>query len=359
MSQDRNDTKVDGGLVDKYIAAHVQAIQPGDVIIELKYNKENPSLRLNDTARNAAHAMISLGAKDVAHAYPQIGVAVQDIYGDYDQSGVIEKDRHLGCAVVLRCKMDGIGEYCSRYSPSSFTPFVYAGERRQDDVKNDGANKLIEFFRAFRAFQRIEDRKPLSKKKGMCCSEFASYLMKAAMIKSIFPNGLPDDVRELLGRIEVERKERHNKKLDKVDVKEFIEFESLVKKHLEKTKLNQKGFEYLYRTVKGKNVSELCQSAIDNPVLWDMRYFCYIGSSSPHAMTEELRQQLGKSDKVVINSDHLKEVVTQHLAEKSKLSSMDVDMGSMHGLFSGGRDAVNQQQQGSGDNPVHARKKSV
>lgn len=158
------------------------------------------------------------------------------------------------------------------------TPFTNFHSRTADEGSPEHISRL-ELYRAFRAHERNRLNIPLSKEKGVSCGNFVSYAMKVAVIKRLFPDGLPTEIADKLNEIE-NKKTKDNRKLSSIDPAYFEDFERIVLKHLD----NQKklGLEIdpflqeLRRLVKHKSINRFCKDAFKNPDLYDFGGYVFV-----------------------------------------------------------------------------------
>ena len=145
------------------------------------------------------------------------------------------------------------------------TKFTAAEERKADQGSPEQINHY-ELYRAFRAYLRNHAKpvRPLSKNKGVSCSNFVSYALKVAAIETIFPHGLTTEIKDKLNEIEA-KKTGKIKKLSQLQAnfpEDFAAFEEIVSKHLKKLAKadNINYLELLYHPVKAHDIDAFCQS---------------------------------------------------------------------------------------------------
>lgn len=139
---------------------HTTALESGDIIIQLSEARKN----LVGVENHAAHGAIINGISSVVHS--AVGRFKSQVTS-HRLDKVIERDDALGSAMVLRCQNKMIQEYLAKMineKTFSDTPFSYTHTRRLDDVKDENGRQKLDFFRAFRAFQRISDNLSVKRK---------------------------------------------------------------------------------------------------------------------------------------------------------------------------------------------------
>lgn len=146
---------------------------------------------------------------------------------------------------------------------------------RNADPKSQSAK--CELYRAIRAYQRnhVDPPAPLSKK-GISCDAFIAYSFKAAIIESLFPDGLPEEILQKMTQIDAFRSEnkteRHNKarmmKLSDVgETHPYLdELMQLVEKHAPPAK--HRHIEFLKTLVKSAGLDHFCRVAVTFPEFW-------------------------------------------------------------------------------------------
>jgi len=209
-------------------------IQAGDIVIHLQndiFPTDEPTFKSSipkesqtpqtQLPSRPGHIVIATSARDYVHAYPMLvfGIGFFDT-GSNNNFETLKEGR----AILLRSKNSSLQKEIARFAQlyevdynknpyRQTVPFAYAHNRRLDriDRTQDGMNKpteagqrqleQLELFRAFRAYSRLitlennikekkEGAPPLSKNKGVSCSNFASYIVKSAVIATRLPAGL-------------------------------------------------------------------------------------------------------------------------------------------------------------------------
>jgi hypothetical protein len=271
-------------------------LEPGDILIGLINTAPTDSKHLDkhSLAEEAWHAAIYKGRyakKTDAIAHSAITEHAHPGVHAHSITSLFKPDQEtLGNVLVLRFKNQQLREALakledSRATAQAFTPFKNWGDRREDNSKSQKQIQRFEFFRAFRIYQRIAEEKPLSKNQGMSCILFVSNMIKAAIIKKLFPNGLPENIKAQLNKIETERKEKHAKKLDQVDTAELELFEKLV---LENLRGSEAEIQELYQVTKNLSPTMFSHRILENPDLCEMGYLYYNDETRPCMMTHSL-----------------------------------------------------------------------
>jgi hypothetical protein len=199
----------------------------------------------------------------------------------------------LGSVIALRCIDPVIKSNLQKFSMIANTlniPFATAGSRGLD-ARFPG-NKIVrearlpaedllclELFRAFRVYSRLAPEKPgkpepISKQKGISCSNFVSYIYKAAIIAKFFPDGLPENLMKLFTNIETKRK-AGDKKLDNIALRPLLkEFETEALLHLKERQAEMVHLNELMRPVKNANIKDFTYNALQSP-LWMAGIYCF------------------------------------------------------------------------------------
>jgi len=196
------------------------------------------------------------------------------------------------------------------------TPFVNYRYRKKD-VGNSEEISQFELFRVFRAYTRNKEDKPLSKKKGVSCGNFVSYSIKAAIIQTLFPKGLPEAIREKYHFIE-KKKTDTNRKLSNISLDEFKEFQDIVLKNLPNDQKEMGNiplielYNELCRAVKGYSIEEFCRHAFDHPAIWDFSGYVFYRDSSmketwvmPHDIYLKFFKTFGRDHNMIVDDDEL------------------------------------------------------
>jgi hypothetical protein len=294
-------------------------IEPGDILIELNQVAPRSSDMQKDViSKTAGHAILYRGTydgglyKEYAHAIAHSNVPSHDVARKMVRVHELEKmfnpeETALGSVLVLRIKEPAVRKALAQqeniraetqFKTGNITPYSAPFGRRADTPKcaADDAQRhlaLLEFFRAFRIYQRIAEGRQLSKNKGVSCIDFVLYMLKAAIIQTLFPAGLPSAAIAALAKIEQSRIAEKHKKLDQVNIQELETFERLIKEqcviHSAKdSALSQLTFQELYRPVKTKEPVDFCRSVLANPMLWEAGYLFISGSEGPCMMSHAL-----------------------------------------------------------------------
>lgn len=167
---------------------------------------------------------------------------------------------------------------------------------RVEDSKD--RSQLHELYRAFRAYMRNHTIPvvPLSKKKGVSCSQFIGYSLKAAIIERIFPKEQIDLLIQQVKKIESlkyigEKKEGKEvtarvSKLAQIDKKHFEAFKELFETCQKSVDIEnrEKYFAFLTTPVKYNNVDKLVAKIDSNPEIFEFAgYFCVIKGDKARA----------------------------------------------------------------------------
>jgi len=216
------------------------------------------------------------------------------------------------------------------------TPFTNFMERQKDVGSANGIGRLA-LFRAFRAYRRNQLEIPLSKKKGVSCGNFVSYAIKVAIIEKFFPKGLPKDILEKIEVIE-SKKTNDQRKLSKIDPKEFEEFEKIVDRHLhfldaKETKeisLTAELIKELYRSIKGLSISNFCINALAHPDLWGISGYVFYrehnNKQEPWVMSHEaylnFRNVYKKHNMLITDEELTKAGITIKPMENKKVFNL-------------------------------------
>ncbi|QDP73254.1 hypothetical protein FOG18_12125 [Legionella israelensis] len=151
------------------------------------------------------------------------------------------------------------------------TPFANFHERQQDDPERVA---LHELFRAFRAHMRSTDGQPLSKNKGVSCSNLVSYAVKIAIIERLFPQEVPLSL-QLFYTIEYPLKQVDSniKKLSEIELSFFEAFDAKFREELKDCKEisdieKEELYKFLCLPVKGHSIGEFCSHLKEFPNLF-------------------------------------------------------------------------------------------
>jgi hypothetical protein len=305
----------------------ISPIQTGDIFIHLQdlipcaFDKKDPSPSFSIQAENSTpqHGLVAFGEpkgaevifnKKIIHATPREHLVKGAKYNKFGNlfTGVRIEDYYsskkaLGKVLVLHCIDEEIAKNIQKFIliyKNLKTPYSVPDSRRPDIHNTIEDLERLEFFRAFRAFVRLNQKNPQplskysAKDKGVPCSGFVSYIVKAAIIAKIFPNGLPNDLMNLYTEIEKERKnQKSGKKLDHVNPELLKLFETNAQAYLEQEAnkkfepeekddaqaVSQKKEKFdlyvreLKRPVKKSNIKEFTDNAMDSP-LWKAGIYC-------------------------------------------------------------------------------------
>lgn len=255
----------------------------------------------------ASHAsmLTSLGGSTIVHAYPNHGVHEDNLVDDGEEhtDSAVSKDSQLFSVLTIHHKNPRVQQAMGEFSISNwsaFTPFTYnmkgerastkedyhaAKEARRDAMDVDVEprhDELVALFRGVRNALRIMSRTPVSKKKGVSCSNFVSYIIQAAIIKALFPNGIPESIRGTLHNIQ-----QAHKKAGDVPMEDLLEFEKVFLKAVQEHGQNlgadhQEIMQELYRSVKTENANDLYAHALEHPNTWDVKVMVLDGYSASH-----------------------------------------------------------------------------
>lgn len=194
-----------------WIFIMVSKLKNGDIIITQDSpvpSKMSPDEALKHLNQFADHGMVyNDGSKEPSVYHSFFGHKTQGV-GRHPLSlfGKVELGTHCivrfkdeKTAVVIGAAVESFNRELSREELEQrpkdergiiqlTTPFANFHERKEDTPERVA---LHELFRAFRAHMRSTDGLPLSKKKGVSCSNFVSYAVKIAIIERLFPQGVP------------------------------------------------------------------------------------------------------------------------------------------------------------------------
>ena len=303
-------------------------LRDGDILIEME---DDSSIKVIDKKKeeilghtiethSSSHGSIYYKDKEYhsAEGAKYSGVMKQDILKPFPLQQPKAKYKMEG-RIVLRCKDQElgrlVGETAARWAVTLsqdelkarpqrhnttqlFVPLSPWDERVQDTV--DRA-ELHELYRAFRAYMRNHATPviPLSKNKGVSCSQYISYSLKSAIIERIFSK---EQIEKLIQRVkEIESLKYHCgvkdgkgetkqieriSKLSQIDKKHFEDFNQLFLACQKSVDIGnrEKYFAYLATPVKYKSIDNLVARIEDNPEIFQFAgYFCVIKADKPRA----------------------------------------------------------------------------
>jgi hypothetical protein len=210
------------------------------------------------------------------------------------------------------------------------TPFVFFSERKGDSAELGGK---LELFRAFRSSRRNYDpndekfhTKPLSKKRGVSCSNFLFYAMKAAVVKTLFPDGLPKEILDKMNEIEnlkgISKSDSGEvtkvSKLKQIDFSHFEEFEKLVYEHTKNNKdiseeMKLELVRFLLSPVKGRGIIDFCNNIMN---------FSNVCEFSGYLIYE--KDTKGKMTPLVMDSDSYSEFSQPGITHKMEVTTEEL-----------------------------------
>lgn len=228
---------------------------------------------------------------------PSLASLLAEIANRWAKTGraVIERDKAIHKEKLVEDKQ---ADYVASPYP---IPFINVMNMTED------VSRPRNFYRAFRAFIRndldAEEPVSLSKKRGVPCTTFAAYAIKASIVAWLFDRKMPEEIRKEFNRIEALKKTQDTTKLSAIAESEFEHFESMIMSYLEKQKqdtFTAKCIEFLYQPIKKMETDGFCKLLLDNPELFDLGgYFFYRNispekSNEPWVISQEKSQELLK-----------------------------------------------------------------
>lgn len=195
---------------------------------------------------------------------------------DTEAGGPFAADEPLYNAIVAHAKVPALQSALEKVLGSKGlvrTPFNYYSDRRQDNVQSEEHRQQLALFRAFRNAERIIHDHPISQAKGIDCGSFVGYVLKTAVILTLFPDGIPTHLSNAVYKIEQLRK-AGPKKLDHVDAEHLRAFEQTFKKEIGKCSLDkphQLMVEELSHSLKAQKLDLLYERMRAQTELWDVQ----------------------------------------------------------------------------------------
>lgn len=292
----------------------VYDIHDGDIVIEntLKLSSQflsdvpigHPRLFNTLTPSNFSLAVASWHAGLYLQEEGSFGSVVHSQLGLY-HSGVKKINwarfspptQKLGSFYVLRCAQPEIAakmtEVALRWAPklpreiialrdgSMLTPygsrssFFSANKKIPKELEN-----AISLYRAFRAFLRNTttfvdqthpfEATPLSKKRGVQCSDFVAYTHRVALIHHLFPEGLPKSILMAMQQVELYKEKKIIKKLELLPPSLFFGLHQVASQLISSEALDE-----LSTAVKGEGIEFFSAHAFANPHRWQLvGYVC-------------------------------------------------------------------------------------
>lgn len=280
--------------------------------------------------------------------HSQLGRYQEGVRSKYLEKYFSPLERKLGEVYVLRPKVSAqLNEVAKRWDPDLMMDQVEAKSRDQSsnskskrlptpyglrsfEVINDMYSPIITLFRAFRAYERNHEStveeisqltlkaKPLSKNKGVSCSEFVGYSHKVALIESSFPNGLPKDIVKTMNAIHSYMKDKKIKKLSQVPDELFLEFNKNVE-----AALTPDIYDQLCYPLKGMGISFFAENVLSREEQWEFEgYLCYMSVASddghqyePHVLDHNTFRLLSTNENsekglhsMIVTEDELKQL---------------------------------------------------
>lgn len=323
----------------------MQRLQSGDVLIQLdEMTGKQFTSSLHDKDLKLKKKLVGLAMHGLIYNEKMgsdnnlLGKAVHSASGK-TQLGVTQQrlekalpEMVLGEVLVLRPKQKDIqknlGAVAERWAPvlsrddtakrkknsdgKSLLP-TPLGYRTEEVTEDESQNVGHTVYRALRAYQRNHskytetttgsdgmseqhtfDATPLSKNKGVSCSDFVSYSYKVALLESIFPKGIPEKVQEIMMEIEAAKKDQHVSKLESLAEQElFTRLDAELKKHL-----TDDQYEVILTPVKGMGIRFFTAVAFEREDKWEVAgYLCYLEKDNkervPYIVSEDIFKKLG------------------------------------------------------------------
>lgn len=158
--------------------------------------------------------------------------------------------------------------------------------KRNSEVESNNYHVTHTLYRAFRAYLRNHTpykesntklklkAQPLSKKKGISCSDFVSYSYKVTLLESIFPKKLPKKIQQKMEKIAAYKKKNHISKLEQIPNTLFQKFANKVEKYIPK---EDKNYQKLCVPAKGMGIEFFTSNAFEREEDWEFSgYLCYV-----------------------------------------------------------------------------------
>lgn len=317
-------------------------IPEGAIILDVLQNRDASPKKFIPAQYYPKHAMMYRGNGEVIHASTPYknkeGVVLYGVKkGNLGNMFKLKEEggRKLFSALAIHHKNPAVQkELANIVKSDSFlaTPFQMSELRREDFVtrtkredvissQSSPRNRaLLELVRGFRNADRIKQGNKISKTKGVSCSNFTSYIIKAAIIDVLFPDGVPERLKEQLDKIDSMRRNKHNKKLDQVDIKEFEEFEKIFLEEIENQKngKDKSLVEELYRPVKHEQVTKFYDNVSQPDKPWEVSVLIYTEENKFGCVDPAHAKRIASiapSDSMVVSNDTLEK-------SKSPLSTL-------------------------------------
>ena len=314
----------------------ITELLPGDVIIKTERRGQRQFSSLNEKlSETASHATVyqqrNVSGKierNIIHSQNggvQNGVKKMAMEKYVDRCSV---DCVLGKHYVLRCKQLGVAEKmalaASKWAPaisreeserrkkaSEFgkvnLPTPYNSSRYEGAPEKEWSIEYIKamtLYRVFKVYARNKtsivepesqlslEAKPLSRH-GVNCSGFVAYSHRVALIDSIFPNGLPKNIRKVLEAIERHKKEKGIKKTKKISIEMLMELSKKIELCVLKNDYQQ-----LCIPIRGENICSFVKSALADSEHWKFQgYLCYV-ENEPYVIDYDSYLKLTKNETV-------------------------------------------------------------
>ena len=110
----------------------------------------------------------------------------------------------------------------------------------------------------------------------MQCSDFVAYVHRTALIASIFPEGLPEDILVAMKEIECFKIKESVKKVEAIPFALLDRLKSLIA-----GKISGEALQQLCTSIKGEGISFFTQTALAHPEMWNFAGFICMVDKEP------------------------------------------------------------------------------